>query len=151
MIKPEDSLRDPQLHGFSDANESALGSVIWLKWNTFRGVELKLVIAKSLVAPFKHRSIPRLELTAVVVMARLALLVLQVVGKVSIMKFWINSEVVLAWARSPAKTFKPFVSAKVQEIQDALPEFSKEFRYVPSQLNPADTLTKPIKPSELQG
>ncbi|XP_066971913.1 uncharacterized protein [Macrobrachium rosenbergii] len=43
MIKPEDSLGDPQLHGFSDASESALGSVIWLKWNTSHG-ELKFVI-----------------------------------------------------------------------------------------------------------
>ncbi|XP_064117667.1 uncharacterized protein LOC135223090 [Macrobrachium nipponense] len=151
MIKPEDSLGDPQLHGFSDASESALGSVIWLKWNTSHGVELKFVIAKSLVAPLKQRSIPRLELTAAVVMARLALLVLQVVGRVSTMKFWTDSEVVLAWVRSPARTFKSFVSARVQEIQDALPGFSKEFCYVPSQLNPADALTKPIKPSELQG
>ncbi|XP_066941175.1 uncharacterized protein [Macrobrachium rosenbergii] len=151
MIKPEDSLGDPQLQGFSDASESALGSVIWLKWNTSHGVELKFVIAKSLVAPLKHRSIPRLELTPAVVMARLALLVLQVVGRVSTMKFWTDSEVVLAWVRSPARTFKPFVSARVQEIQDALPGFSKEFCYVPSQLNPADALTKPIKPSELQG
>ncbi|XP_068246478.1 uncharacterized protein [Palaemon carinicauda] len=134
-----------------DASESALGSVIWLKWNTSHGVELKFVIAKSLVAPLKQRSIPRLELTAAVVMARLALLVLQVVGRVSTMKFWTDSEVVLAWVRSPARTFKTFVSARVQEIQDALPGFSKEFCYVPSQLNPADALTKPIKPSELQG
>ncbi|XP_068200620.1 uncharacterized protein [Palaemon carinicauda] len=146
MIKQEDSLGDPQLHGFSDASESALGSVIWLKWNTSHGVELKFVIAESLVAPLKLRSIPRLELTAAVVMARLALLVLQVVGRVSTMKFWTNSEVVLAWVRSPTRTFKPFVSARVQEIHDALPGFSKEFCYVPSQLNPADALTKLIKP-----
>ncbi|XP_068209439.1 uncharacterized protein [Palaemon carinicauda] len=151
MIKPEDFLGDPQLHGFSDASESALGSVIWLKCNTSHGVELKFVIAKSLVSPLKQRSIPRLELTAAVVMARLALLVLQVVGRVSTMKFWTDSEIVLAWIRSPARTFKPFVSARVQEIQDALPGFSKEFCYVPSQLNPGDALTKPIKPSELQG
>ncbi|XP_068221796.1 uncharacterized protein [Palaemon carinicauda] len=151
MIKPEDSLGDPQLHGFSDASESALGSVIWLKWNTSHGAELKFVIAKSLVAPLKQRSIPCLELTTAVVMARLALLVLQVVGRVSTMKLWTDSEVVLAWARSPARSFKPFVSTRVQEIQDALPGFSKEFCYVLSQLNPADALTKPIKPSELQG
>ncbi|XP_068210507.1 uncharacterized protein [Palaemon carinicauda] len=151
MIKPEDSLGDPQLRGFSDASESALGSVICQKWNTSHGVELKFVIPKSLVAPLKQRSIPRLELTAAEVMARLALLVLQVVGRVSTMKFWTDSEVVLAWVCSPARTFEPFVSARVQEIQDALPGFSKEFCYVPSQLNPADTLTKPIQPSELQG
>ncbi|XP_068237053.1 uncharacterized protein [Palaemon carinicauda] len=151
MIKPEDSLGDPQLHGFSDASESALGYVIWLKWNTSHGVELKFVITKSLAAPLKQRSIPRLEITAAVVIVRLALLVLQVVGMISTMKFWTNSEVVLAWVRSPARTFKPFVSARVQEIRDALPGFSKEFFYFPSQLNPADALTKPIKPNELQG
>ncbi|XP_068243936.1 uncharacterized protein [Palaemon carinicauda] len=150
MIKPEDSLGDPQLHGFSVASESALGSVIWRKWDTSHGVELKFVIAMSLVAPLKQRSIPCLEFTAAVVMARLALLVLQVVGRFSNMKFSTDSEVVLAWVRSPARTFKPFVSAKVQEIQDALPGFSKEFCYVPSQLNPADALTKPIKTNELQ-
>ncbi|XP_068228030.1 uncharacterized protein [Palaemon carinicauda] len=143
MIKPEDSLGDPQLHGFGDASESALGSVIWLKWNTSHGV-------RTLVAPLKLRSVPRLELTAAVVMARLALLVLQVVGRVSTMKFMTDSEVVLAWVHSHARTFKPFVSARVQEIHDALPGFSKEFCYVPSQFNPADALTKPIKPSELQ-
>ncbi|XP_066971914.1 uncharacterized protein [Macrobrachium rosenbergii] len=154
---PEDKQTRVLGHVWDKATDSVpiqldkFSSVIWLKWNISHGVELKFVIAKSLVAPLKQRSIPRLELTAAVVMARLALLVLQVVGRVSTMKFWTDSEVVLAWVRSPARTFKPFVSARVQEIQDAFSGFSKEFCYVPSQLNPADALTKPIKPSELQG
>ncbi|XP_071952624.1 uncharacterized protein [Antedon mediterranea] len=134
----------------SDASEAAFGSVIWLRWDTPAGVKLTYVIAKALVAPLKKRSIPRLELTAVVVMARLAKLVLEVVGDVSLCKFWTDSKVVLSWVRSPARTFKPFVSARVQEIQDTLPTFIDDLCYIPSNINPADQLTKPIYPSDLQ-
>ena len=64
--------------------------------------------------------------------------------------FWVDSQTVLKWVRSASANFKPFVSARIQEIQDTHPRFMDEFRYVPSNMNAADALTKPLSVRELQ-
>ena len=64
--------------------------------------------------------------------------------------FWMDSEVVMYWLNSSSFKFKPFVSVRIQEFQDAHPEWRHQVRYVPSETNPADCLTKPIPPNQLE-
>ncbi|XP_046394969.1 uncharacterized protein LOC124162471 [Ischnura elegans] len=62
------SLRDLQIHGFSDASEKAYGACIYIRSTNERGqTRVKLLCAKSRVAPVKRVSLPRLELCAALV------------------------------------------------------------------------------------
>ena len=61
--------------------------------------------------------------------------------------FWVDSSTVLSWIRTPSRQFKPFVSARVAEIQETVGV--DDFRYVRSKSNPADTLTRGTEPSRL--
>ena len=58
-----------------------------------------------------------------------------------------DSSTVLSWIRTPPRQFKPFVSARVAEIQETVGV--DDFRYIRSKSNPADTLTRGTEPSRL--
>ncbi|GFW93835.1 hypothetical protein TNCV_4221161 [Trichonephila clavipes] len=61
-----------ELHGFSDACQSAYGAVVYCKSITSDGKMLvHLIASKSRVAPTKQTTIPRLELCAAVLLAKL--------------------------------------------------------------------------------
>ena len=54
-----------QVHGFSDASNSAYAAVMYIRTEYIHGaVDVKLVVAKTKVSPIKGQSIPRLELMA---------------------------------------------------------------------------------------
>ena len=65
-------------------------------------------------------------------------------------RFWIDSEIVLYWLRSQSSRYKPFVSSRIQEFQDTHPNWKEEVQYLPTDLNPADCLTKPIPIDKLK-
>ena len=143
-IKPNCNSGPFELHGFCDAGEKAYGAMVWMRCLT-SGDQcfLRFVVAKSFVAPVKKRSIPRLELMAAVILSRLVTSIHEVLSFNSITLWW-DSAVVLHWLNNPASKFKPFVSTRVQEIQETLSKFSNCFCYIRSCNNPADFLTKPI-------
>ena len=61
-----------EIHGFSDASENVYGACVYLRLVDKIGkVKIRLICAKSRVAPLKTISIPRLELCATVLMAKL--------------------------------------------------------------------------------
>ncbi|GFT73160.1 integrase_H2C2 domain-containing protein [Trichonephila clavipes] len=61
-----------ELHGFSDASQSAYGAVVYCKSKTSdRKMLVHLIASKSRVAPTKQTTIPRLELCAAVLLAKL--------------------------------------------------------------------------------
>ncbi|XP_011688864.1 PREDICTED: uncharacterized protein LOC105450629 [Wasmannia auropunctata] len=62
---------------------------------------------------------------------------------------WTDAQVVLAWLRSHASQWKPFVAHRVAEIQGLLP--GDHWSYVQTSSNPADLATRGIDPSELIG
>ena len=133
-----------ELHGFCDAGEKAYGAVIWLRLsNDSELCELTFVAAKSFVAPKKKKSIPRLELMAMLMLSRLINCVQNVLHANEVF-VWTDSTVVLHWLGQPVAKFKPFVSTRVQEITDNLLRVKSTYRYVSSSLNPADALTKAI-------
>ena len=61
--------------------------------------------------------------------------------------FWSDSMNVVWWIRGRSRSFKPFVANRVGEIQTATDP--KQWRYVPTNKNPADLLTRGLKLSEL--
>ena len=59
-----------------------------------------------------------------------------------------DSQTVLAWIKTPLKRFKPFISVRVAEIQETLN--TQAFKYIISDVNPADVLTRGTPPEEVK-
>ena len=59
-----------------------------------------------------------------------------------------DSQTVLTWVKSCPRKFKPFVSVRVAEIQETLD--TQAFKYIRSDSNPADVLTRGAPPEELK-
>ena len=136
-----------QLHIFTDASEFGYGCAAYFRIVSNGEVRCSLVMARSKVAPLKYQSIPRMELQAALLGARM----LHTVSEnhtLSIKEKYIHTdaEVVLAWIRSQHRNYKQFVAHRVGEILTLTrPE---NWRYVPSKENLADCLTKWGKDTE---
>ena len=59
-----------------------------------------------------------------------------------------DSQTVLAWIKTSPKRFKPFVSVRVAEIQETLD--TEAFKYIRSDVNPADVLTRGVPLEEVK-
>ena len=137
------------IHTFVDASTQAYGAVLYIRHIKTNGKILtRFIAAKARVAPLKTISIPRLELTAAVLGLRLSEEVSKTLKiPISCITFWSDSMNVLWWVRNNSRNFKPYVSNRIGEIQtNSKPE---QWRYVPTQLNPADCVTRGLTAVEL--
>ena len=140
----------PELHVFADASIFAYGAAAYPVWPTSTGREVRLVSAKARVAPLRQTTIPRLELMAALIATRLAKIICNELKiKPARVVLWSDSMIVLAWLRSESTAFKSFVGVRVAEIQSTFE--SATWRHVPSDLNPADDLSRGITVSEMNG
>ena len=130
-----------ELHDFGDASPKAYGAAVYLRITDSCGhVAMQLVMSKSRVAPIKTVSLPRLELLAAVINARLLKFVVKAFPvKIDRVVCWTDSMVTRHWIRRPSSHWKPFVANRVAEIQSTWDPHC--WRYVPSKENPADLLT----------
>ena len=139
---------DKMLCGFSDASELAYAAVVYLRSKLPDGqIQTRLIAAKSKVAPVKPMTIPRLELSAALLLTRL----LTVVSKeyeIDNIHAWIDSTVALAWIKGEPSRWKSFVAHRVAEIQEAIP--TAHWHHVETAKNPADCASRGIHPSQLK-
>ena len=107
-----------------------------------------LVMAKARVAPLASITIPRLELMAAVVAARLSAILKKELHLSNIQHFyWTDSQIVLGYLRNDSKRFKIFVANRVQEVQDI--SATAQWRHVPGHDNPADLASRGLNSDRL--
>ncbi len=140
---------EAELHVFSDASQGAYAAVAYLVVRQHQAAYSNIVFAKAHVAPSKPLTIPRMELLA----AHLALKVRKVALthlKATITKIvhWSDSLTVLFWLNDDSQRFQAFVYNKLQKIRAATSP--TEWRWVPTEQNPADWATRGKDPSFLQ-
>ncbi|XP_017476429.1 PREDICTED: uncharacterized protein LOC108366518 [Rhagoletis zephyria] len=131
-----------QLHTFVDASENALAAVSYFRIEYNSKFTTCLVAAKTKVAPLRPLSIPRLELQAALIGARLANMVVNS-HKMHFEKrfIWSDSKTVLHWLQGDPRRYQQYVMFRIAEIQETT--IPNEWRWVPTNLNVADIATKP--------
>ncbi|XP_071965650.1 uncharacterized protein [Antedon mediterranea] len=145
-------IQNVELHYFSDASEFAYGQCTYLRIiNRNNRCACSLVIAKARVAPLRRvYTIPRLELSAAVISARMSKFVKEELNydhhKVNEF-FWTDSQVVLGYINNEAKRFHVFVANRIQQIH----EFSScsDWYYVNSSSNPSDIASREVSAKKL--
>ena len=142
-------LRTIELHHFSDASEVGHGACSYLRTvNSSGEVSVHLDMAKARVVPIASVTIPRLELMAAVVAARLSVILEKELRLERVQHFyWTDSNIVLGYLRNDSKRFKIFVANRIQEIHDV--SQSSQWRHISGQLNPADLASRSLKGAEI--
>ncbi|GFX35373.1 uncharacterized protein TNCV_101801 [Trichonephila clavipes] len=138
-----------EIHGFADASERCYGAAVYCKSKNLKSETLvRLITSKSRVAPIKSLTIPRLELCAAVLLAKL---VKRVVAALQLetaeLYLWSDSMIVLAWLRKEPMDLKTFVQNRVAKIQELYP--NQLWRHVLSDQNPADLVSRGVDPDKL--
>ena len=136
-------------HHFSDASFKIYGQRSYLGLVNENGkICFSFVLGKARVTPLKTVTLPRLDLTAAVLSARVSEqlkgeLDIEITGEVS----WTDSRVVLGYIANSVRRFHVFVANRVQEIQDKT--LIKQWRYVDTKTNPADEASRGLRAREL--
>ena len=135
-----------ELHIFADASTVGYGACAYLRVLFCDGnVMCNLVFGKSRVAPLKKVSVPRLELAAAVLAAKMAKLILREIEiDVNQTFYWTDATVVLRYLYNSSSRFDVFVSNRV-ELLHTLTSL-EQWRYVPTCDNPADLASRGISP-----
>ena len=139
-----------ELHCFVDASQQAYGACVYMRTvDDKNNVTVRLLCAKTRVAPIKTLTIPRLELCAALTGAQLCDKVLQSIPYCINTKYmWTDSTVVLSWLKTQSKMLQVFVRNRVNKINDLTKGF--KWNHVPTKENPADIASRGIDPQHLQ-
>ena len=133
--------------GWITRGERAYGSAISLRWKLTDGsYSCILHVVKAFVAPSKKKSVPCLELTGCLSIARLyitckeALKFAERSTRICKKEFWIHSQTMSTRRKTSPRKFKLFVLVRVAEIQETMG--SEACKYIRSDHNLADVLMR---------
>ncbi|GFQ65433.1 integrase catalytic domain-containing protein, partial [Trichonephila clavata] len=137
----DQELSSVDIHCFSDASKSAYGTILYLRFVTCNNkIETSFICSKSRVAPLKSLTLPRLELTAALLSARLAKQVSSCLKFNANIYYWTDSLISYYWICGDSSAFKPYIKNSVQEIQ--LLSDPSQWGHCPGKDNPADLISR---------
>ena len=141
------------LHGFGDASEKAYCAVVYVVLETSSGNYPVLLTSKTRVAPLTKQSIPRLELSAGVILEGIASSVKEALqSQVQIDKsyLWLDTKTAIYWIKE-SKEWKQFVQNRVTEILTLTEESIIMWNHCPGTENPADIGSRGESAFKLKG
>ncbi|GFR14008.1 integrase catalytic domain-containing protein [Trichonephila clavata] len=125
----------------TNASKSAYGTILYLRFVTCNNkIETSFICSKSRVAPLKSLTLPRLELTAALLSARLAKQVSSCLKFNANIYYWTDSLISYYWICGDSSAFKPYIKNRVQEIQ--LLSDPSQWGHCPGKDNPADLISR---------
>ncbi|XP_003381924.1 Pao retrotransposon peptidase superfamily [Trichinella spiralis] len=139
---PGSTMNKVELHAFGNASETAYGAVVYVVVNKEDNSSISnVVMAKSRVAPLKKMTLPRLELMAAQMVAKLITFVKDTL-KIRIYRLtcWIDRKTTLCWIKGSSRRWKPFILNRVENIQQLVEP--SQWRHCPTNSNPADILSR---------
>lgn len=138
------------LHGFGDASNLGFGCCIYITTENEDGqCSSRLLCSKSRVAPLRKQTMPRLELCASVLLSQLMEKVVACMDiKFKHMYFWTDSTITLFRINSTPSKYASFVANRISLIHEK--SHPNNWEYVPSELNPADIVSRGLMPSKIQ-
>ncbi|GFV92480.1 uncharacterized protein TNCV_3950901 [Trichonephila clavipes] len=137
------------IHTFVDASKTAYAACIFLRSESNTGsVTVQLLQVRSRITPMKTITIPRLELMAATIGARLFSSVKHAL-KISNIKtyFWTDSSTVLTWIIR-REQWSVFFANRISEIRKLTT--SEDWFHISTDQNPADILSRGCGPKQLQ-
>jgi len=138
-----------QVHVFCDASERAYGAALYVRSCTADRNVVRLAYSKNRLAPVKKVTLPRLELLAALVGARLLHYFCQATCvDATEATLWSDSTVALGWIRQDPNRWKTFVCNRVTEIQSYTTP--SQWRHCPGKDNPADLLSRGVTAKQLE-
>ena len=143
------SQRSIEIHGFCDASQHALAAAVYMR-STDAAEEVKtvLICSKTKVAPLKRLTIPRLELSAAVLLTKLVHHVIEVWDNKNVpIHLWTDSAITHTWISNHPSRWKEFIHNRVCFIQESIP--TAKWHFIPGKENPADCATRGLTPSQL--
>ena len=144
-----DDVTSVEIHHFSDASTVGYGQCSYVRLiNADQKVHCAFIMGKSRVAPLKHITIPRLELSAALVAVKVSTMLNVELNYENIVDvFWTDSKVVLGYVCNDSRRFQVFVANRVQQIRNVTSP--KQWNYVESEANPADDASRGLTAEQL--
>ena len=112
-----------EIHGFSDASERAYTACIYMVAHNDDSVATNLVLGKTKIAPIKTLSMPRLELYAAHLLARLVIEFSSAIDtQIDKTYCWTDAQIALSWLSDHPSKWTTFVATRVSDILTLLPQ-----------------------------
>ena len=148
--------KDVSLYIFCDSSKSLYGFSCYAKCED----STDLLFAKAKVAPTKSKSLPTLELLSVFLAMKCLPTIINSLNdsNVTDITIGVDAQIVLSWILTgKVKTKNIFASNRVKDINKYQKDVSDKFglnikfKYLPSEENPADLVTRGLSFKEFQG